>query len=76
MTARTITVKVKFDNFIQVTRAATLANDIAKLADILMPLPDLLNKAEVKGRRVRLLGVSVSKLTMIEQTNEEQLSLL
>ena len=76
MTARTITVKVKFDNFVQVTRATTLANDIDKLADILMPLPDLLNKAKVRGRRVRLLGVSVSRLAMLEQTDEEQLSLL
>ncbi len=76
MTARTITVKVKFDNFVQVTRAATLANDINKLEDIYAPLPELLDKAEVKGRRVRLLGVSVSKLTLLAQADEEQLSLL
>ena len=76
MTARTITVKVKFDNFVQVTRAVTINRDICKLEDITTPLQDLLDKAEVKGRRVRLLGVSVSKLTMLEQVAEEQLSLL
>jgi len=76
MTARTVTVKVKFDNFTQVTRAVTLAKDIKKLTDITIPLAELLYKAEVKGRKVRLLGVSVSKLTMLEQLDEEQLTLL
>ena len=76
MTARTVTVKVKFDNFVQVTRAITLANDICKLEDITAPLRNLLYKADVDGRSVRLLGVSVSKLTMLEQVDEEQLTLL
>ena len=76
MTARTITVKVKFDNFVQVTRAITINKDISKREDVINPLPDLLEKAEVKERKVRLLGVSVSKLTMLEGTDEEQLTLL
>jgi len=76
MTARTITVKVKFENFVQITRSITLANDMSKLADITIPLRDLLDKAEVNGRRVRLLGVSASKLTMLGQVDEEQLTLL
>ena len=76
MTARTVTVKVKFDNFVQVTRAVTLANDVNKIEDIIAPLRDLLYKANVDGRSVRLLGVSVSKLTMLEQVDEEQLTLL
>ena len=76
MTARTVTVKVKFDNFVQVTRAVTLAKDISKMTDITIPLAELLDKAEAKGRKVRLLGVSVSKLTTLEQLDEEQLTLL
>lgn len=76
MTARTITIKVKFDNFVQLTRSITLGNDVSKLTDMTAPLRDLLDKAEVNGRRVRLLGISVSKLTMLEQLDEEQLSLL
>ena len=75
-TARTITVKVKFDNFVQVTRAITINSDISTLEDITNPLADLLDKAEVRGRRVRLLGVSVSKLTTLEDADEEQLTLL
>jgi len=76
MTARTITLKVKFENFVQITRSITLSYNISKLDDITTPLPDLLYKAVVNGRRVRLLGVSVSKLKMLEQVDEEQLSLL
>jgi DNA polymerase-4 len=76
MTARTITLKVKFENFVQITRSITLSHDISKLDDITTALPDLLYKAVVNGRRVRLLGVSVSKLKMLEQVDEEQLSLL
>ncbi len=76
ISARTITVKVKFDNFAQVTRAVTLNQNIAKLEDITSQLNELLHKAEVRGRRVRLLGVSVSKLTLLEQLDEEQLNLL
>ncbi len=73
---RTITVKVKFDNFVQVTRAATLAGNISRLEDISGQLEELLNKAEVRGRHVRLLGVAVSKLTTKEGVDEEQLTLL
>ncbi len=76
MTARTITIKVKFNNFVQLTRSVTLGNDISNLQDITSPLQDLLDKANVSGRQVRLLGVSVSKLTSLEQLDEEQLSLL
>ncbi len=76
MTARTITIKVKFNNFVQLTRSLTLGCDIGQLEDLTSPLQDLLDKAEVKGRQVRLLGVSVSKLTLLEQVDEEQLSLL
>ncbi|MEM7402313.1 MAG: DNA polymerase IV [Pseudomonadota bacterium] len=76
LTARTITVKVKFDNFVQVTRAVTLSNIITKIEDINGQLDDLLSKAEVNGRRVRLLGVSVSKLSVVTASNDEQLTLL
>lgn len=76
MTARTITVKVKFDNFVQLTRAVTLSRNIEQLQDITGQLDDLLKKAETDGRRVRLLGVSVSKLILREQSEEEQLPLL
>jgi DNA polymerase-4 len=76
MAARTITVKVKFNNFVQLTRSVTLPSKMAKCEDITGALPELLKKVEVGGRQVRLLGVSVSKLTQLDEVDEEQLSLL
>ena len=77
VTAKTITVKVKFNDFVQVTRAKSLSSNIGELADITMHLQELLSIAEVEGRRVRLLGVTVSNLGMFEQLKKErQLTLL
>ncbi len=77
VTARTVTVKVKFDDFVQVTRAKTISSDIGELQDITMHLQDLLYKAGIEGRRVRLLGVTVSNLAGFGRSKEEQqLSLL
>ena len=75
--ARTVTIKVKFDDFNQLTRSKTLARDITELEDITSQLDELLNKAQVEDRRVRLLGVTVSNLTMLDdEIEEQQLSLL
>ena len=77
VTARTITVKVKFDDFVQVTRTKTISSDIDELQDITMYLKELLYKAGIEGRRVRLLGVTVSNLGVFGRSKEEQqLSLL
>ena len=54
----------------------TLSSAISQAGDIKSQLDELLSKAEVEGRRVRLLGVSVSKLSAIESTKDEQLTLL
>ncbi len=77
LTAKTITVKVKFENFVQVTRAKSINRNIIALEDITSHLQELLNKAEVKNRRVRLLGVTVSNLEAIDTSrNNQQLTLI
>ncbi len=77
VTARTITVKVKFDDFVQVTRAKTVSRNINEVVEITVHLQELLHKAEIEGRRVRLLGVTVSNLDMLNSVKkEQQLSLL
>ncbi len=76
VSARTITVKVKFENFVQITRAKTLGQEITTLSDITRQLPELLEKAEVQGRAVRLLGVTTSNLVNVQNQDEEQLHLL
>lgn len=77
VTARTITVKVKFDNFVQVTRSVTTARNIRELKDITSHLEKLLRKAKIDGRQVRLLGVTVSNLDMSKQAvTNQQIALL
>ena len=76
VSARTITIKVKFDDFSQVTRSKTLTSEIDELEDITLHLDELLQKAQVESRRVRLLGVTASNLTMLGGTNKEQQLLL
>ncbi|HEX9856093.1 MAG TPA: DNA polymerase IV [Acidimicrobiia bacterium] len=63
---RTITVRVRFEDFSAVTRSATLAAPVASDAAILQVaegLADTAVSAAAAGRRVNLLGIAVSKLT-------------
>jgi len=62
MTARTLTLKVKYANFEQITRRKTLDNNFSDKETILEVLPELLHKTEVGYRPIRLIGVSVSSL--------------
>jgi DNA polymerase-4 len=63
---RTITVRVRFEDFSAVTRSATLAAPVASDAAILQVAEGLADRAvsaAAAGRRVNLLGIAVSKLT-------------
>jgi DNA polymerase-4 len=73
--AATVTVKVKYANFQQVTRSSTVQGGIAKFEHIRQWLPVLLDKTEAGQRPVRLLGVSVSHLVSIERGTSLQLPL-
>ena len=60
--AQTITVKVKFANFKQITRSFTnpvLLNNANKIFQISQ---FLLKRAEINQQKVRLLGVSLSQI--------------
>lgn len=63
--AHTVTIKVKYDNFQQVTRSRTVDQPLACIEGILALLPDLLAKTEAAQRPVRLLGVTVSGLIKV-----------
>ncbi|RJP19403.1 MAG: DNA polymerase IV [Deltaproteobacteria bacterium] len=60
---RTITLKVKYHDFVQVTRAATLADPTDDGGTLYRVALDLLGDTEAGARPVRLLGISVSKLS-------------
>ena len=59
---RTVTLKVKYHDFVQVTRAATLADPTDDGGALYRVALDLLGNTEAGARPVRLLGISVSKL--------------
>ncbi len=59
---RTITLKVKYDDFEQVTRSRTVDGPTNDPDTILRTANDLLKQTEAGTRKVRLLGIGVSNL--------------
>jgi DNA polymerase-4 len=74
--AKTLTIKVKYHDFHQVTRSKTVDGVISSYQDIEKWLSYLLAKTEAKTRSVRLLGVSVSSLVSEGSANMQQLDLM
>ncbi|NIS59585.1 MAG: DNA polymerase IV, partial [Proteobacteria bacterium] len=70
---KTVTLKVKYHDFVQVTRSETLPEITDDGGEIFRRCCGLLNKTEVGKRPVRLLGISVSHL--LAQEEKGQLSL-
>lgn len=61
-TGRTITVKVKFSDFRQITRSKTLQHFIRDFDTLHKEVTGIRKSMELQGCRIRLLGVSVSNL--------------
>lgn len=64
MFARTITVKVKYADFTQITRSKTSLQLVSSMDEIIRIGKLLLDETEAFSRPVRLLGVSVSGLEL------------
>ena len=67
--AKTITIKVKYADFSQVTRSQTPGeafNDMQAIAEL---LPQLLDKTEAGEKKVRLLGVTASNFPAENETD-------
>jgi DNA polymerase-4 len=63
---RTLTLKVKYDNFQQITRSRTVPQPIETVDDMMALAEALLQTTEAGARKVRLLGLSMAKLTGAE----------
>jgi len=75
--AKTLTIKVKYADFQQVTRSKTMQRPFSKMVEIKPVLAELLGKTDAGTRDVRLLGVGASGLTTSVQTQtERQMELL
>ena len=77
MVAKTITLKVKYSDFTQVTRSQTMVAPFDEQQSILPILPVLLDKTEAGLKKVRLLGITVSNLSKkVGSRDSEQIELL
>ncbi len=71
--ARTLTIKVKYADFVQVTRSYSSKPGFECIEELLACFPWLLARTEAGKRPVRLLGVAVSSL--VANSDARQLSL-
>lgn len=74
--ARTLTIKVKYADFKQVTRSQSVGNAITNIEQVQAWLPLLLAKTQAGEQPVRLLGVSLSTLESKSAELPRQLSLI
>ena len=72
---RTLTLKVKFVNYQQITRSKTVTDSIRELNKILAVANELFGAIDLDNRSIRLLGISLSNLDNIEPSQVVQLPL-
>ncbi|MDY0099940.1 MAG: DNA polymerase IV [Bacteroidales bacterium] len=74
ITGRTVTLKVKFSDFRQITRSRTLKHCITDFQVLHREVSDLRKSLSLEGSSIRLLGVSVSN-PETDECNDFQLGL-
>ncbi len=67
---RTISLKVKYNDFVQITRSTTLSRSSDDGLEIFSKTCELLKSTAVGKRPVRLLGISLSQLTFLGTGNQ------
>ena len=74
MSAQTLTLKVKYADFQQITRSITLTDNqsIRVIRDIMEHLPSLIAKTEIGQRPVRLLGVTLANFRERERAADSE----
>jgi DNA polymerase-4 len=73
-TGRTITLKIKFSDFRQITRSKTLQNYVRDFDTLHKEVSEIRKSLKLEGSRIRLLGLSVSNLET-EDCDDRQLYL-
>jgi DNA polymerase-4 len=74
LAGRTVTVKVKYSDFQQITRRKSFSEPVASQSDLERMSLELLRPCFPPPRSVRLLGVTLSSLTAISEQSREQLA--
>lgn len=73
--AYSLTIKVKYHNFVQITRGRTLSQPLGNDANSRYLIRDLLNNTAVGNKKIRLLGVTLSGLQQPDPRHFQQLDL-
>ncbi|MBT1705535.1 DNA polymerase IV [Chryseosolibacter indicus] len=72
---RTITLKIKYHDFKQITRSHSFENAVDDYNLILQTSKELLAATEVANKRIRLLGISLSNFgDLLQKVNNEKVS--
>ncbi len=67
LSAYSLTLKIKFQNFVQISRGRTLSEAIADNANAALLMAELLKNTGIGEKKVRLLGVQLSALQSPKQ---------
>ena len=67
---KTLTIKIKFADFVQITRSKTLSYSFSSRKIIEELAHELLLQEKLGGREVRLLGITVSSLDTEETSGQ------
>lgn len=68
---KTVTVKIKFSDFTQITRSKTQFEEIHRATEMYELVQELMDKVDVEGLKVRLLGVTMSNFAEPESISKE-----
>ncbi len=60
--AYTLTIKIKYNDFVQITRSKKLSNAIKHSPEIKNLLDNMLRDTDIEQRKIRLLGITLSSL--------------
>lgn len=74
-TGKTVTLKIKFSDFTQITRSRTINSYIRDFSSLHKTVTQIRMSLELEGTRIRLLGVSLSNLESEEEEEGGQLHL-
>ncbi len=72
---RTITLKIRYRDFVTITRSVSTSEPLGNEPELLFYVPSLLDKTEAGARPVRLLGISASNLVHHSEQKPRQLRL-
>jgi DNA polymerase-4 len=69
---RTITLKIKYSDFKQITRTRSSPDSLNDLNTIVTTAKELLSATDLKSKKIRLLGITVSNFNETKQVNEQE----